>query len=488
MIIKKEKDELKTYLEDTSNIQGNASILYLPESEEEVISCVKACVDKGIPFTVAAGHTGTTGASIAQSGAIISLERLNRIIDIDKDKKIAIVEAGVTLEDIEKEVNKLNLTLRASPTESLAFIGGALATNASGVRGFGYGSVRNYVKSIDVVLPTAEVLRIKRGDTLANKREFNFKYEGKDFKFSLPSYNMPEVKSQAGYFVKDNMDLIDLFIGSEGTLGVITRCELILQSIPFGIFDGLVFFDDESQAYAFINKVKQLKKGGEFNPVSLEFFDANSLDMLRHEHDFIPKCEAAVYFEQEADSQKSFDNLLDKWVGLIEEHGASLDKSIIADTPKERQRVFDFRHSLPQMINEFLRQNHQVKVATDIAVPWKNFKKMYEFYKEKAIESEIDYVNFGHIGEGHLHFNFLPKNEEESIKAQKYLEEFCQMAVSLGGTVSAEHGIGKIKRKYLKFLYNEKEIKEMAHLKKYFDPQVLMGRDNIFDKELLSNL
>lgn len=488
MIIKEEKSQLKSYLEDTSNICGDASILYLPESDEEVISCVKTCIDKNIPFTIAGGHTGTTGAAVAKWGAIISLEQLNRVIDIDKDKRIATVEAAVTLEDLETQANKLDLTLRASPTESLAFVCGALATAASGVRGFGYGSIRNYVKSIDAVLPTAEVIRIERGNVFANKREFDFKLSGKHFKFSLPTYNMPVVKSQAGYFVKDDMDLIDLFIGSEGTLGIITRCQLMLQRIPFGIFDGLVFFKDEEKAHDFVASVKQLKERGEFNPASLEFFDENSLDMLRKEHSFIPKAVAAVYFEQEAEDQEDLDSLLDKWTALIEAHGASLDESIIADTPKDRGRVFEFRHSLPQMINEFLRQKNQVKAATDIAVPWHNFKKMYEFYREKAIESEVDHVNFGHIGEGHLHFNFLPKDDEQSKRAKQYLEDFCRMAVSLGGTVSAEHGIGKLKREYLKLMYTDSQIKEMARLKKYFDPNCLMGLDNIFDKELFDKL
>ena len=110
---------------------------------------------------------------------------------------------------------------------------------------------------------------------------------------------------------------------------------------------------------------------------------------------------------------------------------------------------------------------------------------MYDLYITAAEKSGIDYVNFGHIGESHLHFNFLPKNEQENYQAREYIKMFCGKAVSLGGTVSAEHGIGKIKKPYLKIMYNENEIKGMAALKKYFDPYCLLGLDNIFDKELL---
>ena len=110
---------------------------------------------------------------------------------------------------------------------------------------------------------------------------------------------------------------------------------------------------------------------------------------------------------------------------------------------------------------------------------------MYAYYKEVAKKAKLNYVNFGHIGESHLHFNFLPQNNSESQAAQKYLTELCRMAVSLSGTVSAEHGIGKLKKPYLKLMYSADEIKQMAALKKYFDPQRLLGLDNIFDRELL---
>ncbi|MCK5289198.1 MAG: FAD-binding oxidoreductase, partial [Candidatus Omnitrophica bacterium] len=161
------------------------------------------------------------------------------------------------------------------------------------------------------------------------------------------------------------------------------------------------------------------------------------------------------------------------------------DESIIADTPREREKIFEFRHKLPQMINEFLRQNNQIKASTDIAVPWKNFEQMYFFYKEQAKQSGLNYVNFGHIGESHLHFNFLAENDQESLKAKVYMQTICRKAVSLGGTVSAEHGIGKLKKPYLKIMYKEEDIKSMANLKKIFDPNCLLGLDNVFEKELL---
>ena len=486
MIIKDKNQDLLNYLEDTSNVKGKASLLYLPQDNQEVSQSIRECCKRKIPFTLSSGHTGTTGGCVPLEGAVISLENLNKIIDIDKEKRIIRLQAGVTLENLEKEVNKFNLTLRASPTENLAFVGGAIATSASGVRGFGYGSIREYVRGLEVILTTGETINIKRGEITSKGRYFDFEYGKRSFKFTIPFYQLPEVKSQAGYYVKDNMDLIDLFIGSEGTLGVIVACEINLQRRPFSAFDGVIFFSKEINAFGFVDKIKELKREGELQPASLEFFDKNSLELLKGEYSFIPSCEAAVYFEQEVEDETSFNSLLLRWQELIEESGAFLDKSILADTPGERKRVFEFRHKVPQIINEFLRGNNRVKTAGDIAVPDNKFHQMYAFYKEVAKEANIKYVNFGHIGESHLHFNFLPSNDEEGKRAKEYLKKLCRNAVSLGGTVSAEHGIGKIKKAYLKIMYKEPEIKEMVAVKKYFDPHCLLGLDNIFDKELLS--
>lgn len=485
MIVKSNQGDLLTYLEDTSNIKGQANSLYIPESKFELIQLIKDCYQKKIPFTISGARTGTTGGCIPSQGVIISLERLNKILDIDTNKKIVRAQAGISLEALEAEVNKFNLSLKASPTEGLASLGGVVSTSASGVRGFGYGSIRNYIIGIEVILATGELLAIKRGRIKARKRDFNFEYKGRWFKFKLPSYTTSGIKAQAGYFVNNNMDLIDLFIGSEGTLGVVVTCEVLLGEIADATFDGLLFFPREKDALDFSAKVKRLKRENKLNPTCLEFFDSNSLKMLKKEYSFIPDCAGAIYFEQEVSSRQNYDVIFSKWQVLIEESKASLDKSIIADAANARKKIFDFRHKLPQIINEFLRQNKQQKAATDIAVADNKFDQMYDFYKEIAKNANMDYVNFGHIGESHLHFNFLPKTDQESLVAKKYIRKLCEKAVELGGTISAEHGIGKIKKPYLEIMYSKEQIKEMADLKKYFDQNCLLGLDNIFDKELL---
>ena len=492
MIIKTDPSEFASYLEDTSNLKGRADVCYFPESAQEVSRIVQDCYARNIPFTCSGGRTGTTGGCVPLEGVLISLERLDRINDIDVTAKTVRLGAGVSLKQLEREAagaglpgRQAGLTFRPAPTESLAWLGGAVATCASGTRGFGYGSVRAYVRALELVLPSGGILNIRRGEIRSQGRVFDFAAQGRKYKFSVPSYNMPACKSQAGYFAARDMDLIDLFIGSEGTLGVVTSLELELQSRPLSVFDGLAFFTDEKKAFEFVETVKGLKAKKTLRPASLEFLDAGALRLPADRFSFVPDAQAAVYFEQEADSAETQARLLEQWAVLIDQSGALADKTILADTPQARETLYSFRHALPETINEFLRSRGQVKAAADIAVPGRYFREMYVFYKAQVQGSGLEYVNFGHAGESHLHFNFLPENEAQALTAKEYLALFCRKAVSLGGTVSAEHGIGKIKKPYLKIMYGPQELKQMAAVKKVFDPKGLLGRDNVLDKEVV---
>ena len=487
MVIRNKKNDILAYLEDTSNIKGSASSLYIPRNPEELKEIIKEASDKKIALTLQGARTGTTGGCVPLEGSAISTEGLNRIIDINHKAKEARLEPGVTLKDLESELNKFGLSFKAQPTESLAFTGGAVSTCASGTRGFRYGSIRNYIKELSIILANGSLIRIKRGEISARKRKFSFSLDDKSFHFNLPAYNMPSVKTQAGYFIKDDMDLIDLFIGSEGTLGAVTELTISVQNVSSEIFDMVVFFKKEADALSFVDRIHEMKQNHKLTPSSLEFFDANALDFLKTNYSHILPSHYAVYFEQEAENNDK-DKLIDLWSKIIESCGASPDKVWFADTKPERKKIYEFRHKLPQLINEFLRAKQQTKLSTDIAVPSGNFRAMYSFYKETAKDTGINYVNFGHIGENHLHFNFLPANDIEHKKANLAILRFAEKAVSLGGTVSAEHGIGKIKKHLLEIMYNKRHIEEMAMLKRYFDPLCILGIDNIFEKELLKKI
>ncbi|HCG77534.1 MAG: hypothetical protein COZ37_05760 [bacterium (Candidatus Ratteibacteria) CG_4_10_14_3_um_filter_41_18] len=471
MIIKRKVEEMLSYLEDSSNLQeGKAEVLYIPEDEKEIIEAIAECRDKKIPLTVSAGGTGTVGGRIPLEGAILSVERLDKIISIDPQRKRAILQSGVLIEDFLKELGERNLFYPPFPTERTAFIGGNVSTNASGEYSYRFGSTRGYVKKIKVILSTGEVLEIERGKYFADKNG-NIEFENK--KIKIPSYLTPPIKCSAGYFSRPGMDLIDLFIGSEGTLGLITRVEVELipaLSLPFI----MVVFFKENKGLKFVSEVKRSRK---LNPLSLEYFDRGSLGFLKKDFPNIPdRSKEAIYIEEEESK-----NILEEWIGLIEQY--PVDDTWLGEDSKSYQKLLDFRHKLPENINEYFKKIGSRKMALDIAVPENSFPEIFNFYQTLRLNNqEIENILFGHIGENHLHFNFFPKDEKEKEAVGNLFIQALKKGISSGGTVSAEHGIGKMKHKYLELMYGKKGIDEMVRIKKEIDPYGLFGLDNIFPK------
>lgn len=481
MIIKRDSDIIKGYFEDYSGLLGGyADEVILPESELETREILLEACAKKIPVTISGGGTGVTGARIPFGGWVIATDRFNKIMEINEKAFTATLQPGVRLTELENELSKKRLTYLPDPTEPNAFIGGTISTNASGARGFKYGPTRKYVKRLKVLLATGDILDIKRGDYFIKKGSlFPIKLKGKEIKIKVPDYSMPEIKTAAGYYVKDNMDLIDLFIGHEGTLGFILEADIALSMKPESVMSFFSFFSSEDNAISFVNDAKA------YNAMSLEYMDKNSLELLRSKYPNIPgSAKSLIYFEQ--DYKKEFESqVIDSWMKLLEKHKAMTEDSYFADSDKERIKLRELRHALPDAVNEIVKKNKLPKVGTDIAVPDNRFKEMLEFYKEKLSSSGIDYVIFGHIGESHMHVNMLPKTEEEFKKSRMIYMEFSKKAVNMGGTISAEHGIGKLKHPFLEIMYGKDGLKQMALLKKSLDPSCILGLDNIFPKELL---
>ncbi|HEX8686569.1 MAG TPA: FAD-linked oxidase C-terminal domain-containing protein, partial [Pyrinomonadaceae bacterium] len=182
------------------------------------------------------------------------------------------------------------------------------------------------------------------------------------------------------------------------------------------------------------------------------------------------------------------EGLLTRWLALLERHEAALDSSWFATDERDGKRLREFRHALPVLVNEWLARHAQRKVSTDMSVPDEAFAAMLRFYQETLRASELQYVIFGHIGDNHVHVNILPRDEEQAREARRIYGRFIERAVGVGGTISAEHGVGKIKREYLRALYGERHLREMAELKRAFDPACVLGRGNVFGEEFLPPL
>jgi D-lactate dehydrogenase (cytochrome) len=218
---------------------------------------------------------------------------------------------------------------------------------------------------------------------------------------------------------------------------------------------------------------------------ALEYFDRESLEFLRQKYDSVPEAATgAIFFEQEITSSTE-DEVMSEWLSLLEKHRALVDESWFAANEQDQTKLREFRHALPVLMNEWFARYNQKKISTDMSVPDDEFAGMLAFYEELLEASKLRYTIFGHIGDNHVHVNILPRDDSEATQGREIYWQFVRRAVKVGGTISAEHGIGKLKREYLRELYGEKHLQEMAALKKAFDPVGILGRGNIFDEAYL---
>lgn len=484
MLIKTDKETIQSYFEDSSNVRGGwAEEVVFPESAEEICAFLEAASRQRRPVTISGGGTGTTGARVPFGGAVISVERLNRIIGISRGGSgewAARVQAGVRVDDLKKAAEERGLFYTCHPTEGTATIGGTVATNASGSRSYRYGPTRKFIRSLTVVLPTGEILSLRRGSTILSKEHSTLALaSGRSVTIPIPSYRMPAVKNASGYYARDGMDLIDLFIGQEGTLGVITEIEIALVPRPEKIFSCFAFFRSEEESWRFSFDARRL------DPLSVEYFDSNAVEMLRTEGTAIPgAARAAIFFEKETEALGE-DAAIGAWQSLFGKFGVSEEHVLAATTEREAEKLLEFRHMIPRTVNEMIRLRGVQKISTDIAVPDEHFVDMMRFYDESFAKTPLEHVIFGHIGESHVHANILPRDGSEVDAARALAMAFVRKGVAFGGTVSAEHGIGKIKHAYLEAMYGREGILQMAKIKKALDPSCILGLSNIFSKELL---
>ncbi|QQS41656.1 MAG: FAD-binding oxidoreductase [Acidobacteriota bacterium] len=491
MIIKTEKSEFGDYLADASNMPGGAAErVFIPETADEVADAVKAAEG---PITISGARTGTVGGAVPFGGTVISLEKLNKIVAIDVEGMTVTAEAGVILADLQRAVEAEGLYYPPDPTEWSCQIGGTVATNASGARSFKYGATRDFVRRITVVLADGDTIGISRGEHISDNGRLHLRTDsGSEISARIPTYRKPDVRKDAcGYVAGEKVDAIDLFIGSEGTLGIITEVELALVRKPSGSLSGIVFFREESDLHDLVRAARDASfatRAGRSEGIDaslIEYFDKRSLELIAEKFPEVPGGMAgAVFSEQETDDENE-DELFDAWNTLFEENNAEMEESWFAVSENDLAKMREFRHALPVAVNERVVRNNQRKIGTDMALPDENFPSFLDYCRGKLDSSGMEYVIFGHIGDNHLHINLLPKDDNETVAARHLYGRFIAQSIMLGGTVSAEHGVGKLKSKYLYVMYGERYLTEMAELKRAFDPDFRLGPGNMIDLQYL---
>ena len=412
---------------------------------------------RAIPVTIAGAGTGLTGARVPFGGWVLSLEKLNAI---EIRTGLAVVGAGALLGDIHAAAQRTGEFYPPDPTETSASIGGTIATNASGSRSFLYGATRRWIEGLRVALADGRVMDVSRGDAID---------------FDPGTIPLPAVtKNTAGYPLRPGMDWIDLFAGSEGTLGVVLEARLRLLPAPRALLGGVVFFASDDCA---LDAVEAWRAVAGIRMI--EYLDAPSLDLLRTRYAEIPSAaRAALLIEQELAGDD--DPAVDAWLDRVELARALVAESWFALSAADRERFRLFRHALPELVNETVRASGALKMGTDYAVPLARNRAMLAYYRERLnAEFPNRYVIFGHIGDAHVHVNIF-SDPADPRRASELLIEFARHAVELGGTVSAEHGLGKRKAHLLSLQYTQRELDAMRAAKRRLDPANILGRGTLW--------
>jgi FAD/FMN-containing dehydrogenase len=421
-----------------------------PNSAREVIDVVRECISTGTQITAAGSQTSTTGASITDRGVLLSLRAMDRVLDLDTTSRTIRVEAGALVGDVKRLAAEQGLLFAPDPTsEDSSTVGGAIACNASGARTLRYGATRAHVRAMTVVLANGEKVELRR---------------------------TPLEKNTVG--LHPVHDPIDWFVGSEGTLGIVVDAELALLPLPARVTGLALPFGDEASALAFVVAARE----STLVPRCLEYFDSLAIELTRDAYGdrlAAPGAAALVYAEDSSDDDPD----LDAWLALAERHGAGVDDTRVFEGEGPLKVAREARHAVPSTMNERGARRREAggrKVSTDWAVPYRRLAAAITTARMLAEKAGIDQaVTYGHAGNGHPHQNFIANDAAELSRIESVVATTLETVIAMGGTVAAEHGIGKIKRKWLPLQLSPLQRGMMAAIKRELDPKGMFAPGNV---------
>jgi len=444
-------DVRRSYSADVSGLVMLPDAVARPASVEETQAVLRRASSERTAVTAAGGQTSTTGASITDRGVLLSMRAMNKILDIDVAGRRAIVQPGVLLGDLNRAVSPHGLQFAPDPTsEEDVTVGGAIACNASGARTLLYGTTRVHVRSLRVARANGDIVDVGRS--------------GLD-------------KNTAGYAFAH--DPVDWFIGSEGTLGIIVQAELSLVPLPDRVVGLGIPCGDEKSA---LELVIAIRESTLVRPRCIEYFDDLALAIARDQsaRDWGQGAGALVYVEDVA--AHDGDAALEEWLAIAEDHGAA-GNLLVFDGEAALRDARKMRHAVPATMNErgsARRAHGGRKVSTDWAVPYRRLPEAIAHARRLIHDAGLPQpVIYGHAGNGHPHENFIAEDADDLRKIEAAVEATLQHVLSLGGTVSAEHGIGKLKRKWLPLQATPLQIGVMRSVKHELDPLGILAPGNI---------
>ncbi|RLB06591.1 MAG: glycolate oxidase subunit GlcD [Deltaproteobacteria bacterium] len=436
------REDLVCYAYDASGIESLPDIVVFPGSAAEISAIVQLANRFNFPlFPRGAGSGNVGGAVPLGGGVVIALSCLDKIIEIDVENQYAVVEPGVITGEFQKAVSGKGLYYPPDPA-SLNFctIGGNVATGAGGPRAVKYGVTYNYVLGLEVVLPTGEIINTGR----------------------------KTVKGVVGY------DLTSLFIGSEGTLGIITKIILRLIPKPEKKATLLVLFDNIGKC---VGAVGEILKSHTL-PSAIEFIDRNTIRAVesRFKMGFPENVEAILLIEVDGDSE-IVELIKGKLVSVCKNYRAiKIDVALKED---EQEELWKVRRSIaPALLS--LKPS---KINEDVCVPRNRIPDLVMELERISAKYAVPVASFGHAGDGNLHVNFLldRANTDELVRAERATQELFDVVLKLGGTLSGEHGIGIAKSPFMSMEVGDTGLKVMKSIKKALDPNNIMNPGKIFE-------
>jgi D-lactate dehydrogenase (cytochrome) len=508
-------DILAGHLEDAAHYPGgHAAGVAFPRSEADAARLVQSH-----PRILPVGsQSSLTGGATPFGDVVVSMRRFSGILSADATR--VVVQPGATLADVEAALRPYGASFPPAPTFLGASAGGSVATNAAGAATFKYGSVREWVEALTIVLANGEVLEVRRGECLADDRGFVIETARSTIRVPVPTYRMPDVaKRSAGYHAAPGMDLIDLFIGAEGTLGIVTEITFRVLGPAPAIALGAVFCPTEAIAMTFVTalrdasiKTRRERDGHGIDACAIEHIDDRSLAMIDGHGDLatlgvtIPDgtalallvqlelpsgttTTAAFDAIQSALSPDAVDSALVRFCRLVDRFGL-LDRTELA-APGDlhrQQQLMHLREAVPARVNQLVGAAKRdvdpriEKTAADMIVPFERFAEMMEIYRRGFASRDLDFAIWGHISDGNVHPNVIPHSYEDVQRGKEAILEFGRAVADLGGCPLAEHGVGRnrIKQELLRQLYGSAGIDEMRAVKRALDPEWKLAPGVIF--------
>ena len=510
-----EPDTTGGYLEDAAHYPGGHTAgIAFPRTEAEVAALVRSNV-RLLPI---GAQSSLTGGATPFGEVLVSSARMNRLVEVTPER--ATVDAGVPLAALEEAARRFGATYPPRPTFTGAFAGGCVATNAAGAATFKYGSTRDWVEALTVVLANGEVLDLARGQCTASDGGFLIHTSSGQVRVPVPTYTMPNVtKRSAGYFAQPGMDLIDLFVGSEGTLGIVTSVRFRLLSPAPAVALALLMCPSEAVALEIADELRQESRAtwrsgdpSGIDVCAIEHVDRRSLMIVEDsgalesvnvsvpsgtavallvQLELPPVTRADTAYEQIAGalSPDSPDSGLARFCRLIDRHGL-VDATEFAAPGDERRasELLAFREAVPASVNRLVGDAKRTidsrieKTAADMVVPFERFGEMMEIYRQGFESRGLDYAVWGHLSDGNVHPNVIPRSYDDVIRGKAAIVEFGGAVARLGGCPLAEHGVGRnpVKQALLRQLYGDEGIEQMRAVKRALDPESKLAPGVIF--------